>query len=176
MTKRLYGLALAALFALGLLAGCGSSNDTSSDSSAAASTTKTAASDPVPASGPATINTAQFEIGTVLVNREGKTLYLFEKDTSAESTCSDACAESWPPVTTDGTPLHGDGVIVSMLGMSKRSDGTTQVTYGGRPLYSYSGDSSPGDTRGQEADAFGGEWYAVGANGKKVEGDGAGGE
>jgi len=165
MNKRFYGLALAALLALGLLAGCGSSNDTSSDSSKAAA----------PASGPETINVA-FLIDThaALVDSRGYALYLFEKDTSTTSTCSDACAEAWPPVTTDGAPVAGESVTASMLRTSRRSDGTTQVTYAGHPLYRFSGDRKPGDTNGQEADAFGAEWYAVSPNGDTVEGAGSG--
>lgn len=164
MTKRTYGLALAALLALGLLAGCGSSNDNSSASTTATNSQSTSES------GPEMVKTADAAMGTILVDGEGKTLYLFERDTSPRSTCSGACAQNWPPVTTDGAPKAGDGATASMLGTSRRDDGSTQVTYGGHPLYYFAGDSSAGDTSGQGVDAFGAEWYVVGPTGDKVEG------
>lgn len=169
MTKRMYGLALAALLALGLLAGCGSSNN---DTSSASTATSTAAGggDSTSESGPETIKTASASMGTILVDGEGKTLYLFERDRGPHSTCSGACLQNWPAVTTEGAAKAGDGVAASMLGTTKRGDGSTQVTYGGHPLYYFAGDGAPGDTSGQGVDAFGAEWYVVGTNGEKVEG------
>jgi predicted lipoprotein with Yx(FWY)xxD motif len=173
MTKRFYTLALAALLVLPLLAGCGSSSSSSND----ASTTDAASGgDSMSESGAETIKAVDNPVGTILVDGEGKTLYLFEKDTSTKSMCDGACATNWPPVTTDGAPKAGDGATASMLGTTERDDGATQVTYGGHPLYYFSGDASPGDTSGQGVDAYGAEWYVLGANGNKVEGDEAGGD
>jgi predicted lipoprotein with Yx(FWY)xxD motif len=169
MTKRTYGLALAALLMLGLLAGCGSSNDSSSNSSNTNGSTHSSNAS-MSESGPETVKTADASMGTILVNGEGKTLYLFERDRGPHSTCSGACLQNWPAVTTDGAPKASGDVNASMLGTSKRDDGSTQVTYGGHPLYYFAGDSSPGDTSGQGVDAFGAEWYVVGPNGSKVEG------
>lgn len=109
-------------------------------------------------------------LGKILVDSKGRTAYLFEKDTGPMSTCSGACAAEWPPVTTSGKPTAGDGLTASMLGTTKRSDGTTQVTYNGHPLYLFSGDNKPGDTAGQNVDAFGAEWYVLSPAGDKVEG------
>jgi predicted lipoprotein with Yx(FWY)xxD motif len=109
-------------------------------------------------------------LGKILVDSKGRTAYLFEKDTGPMSTCSGACAAEWPPVTTSGKPTAGDGLTASMLGTTKRSDGSTQVTYNGHPLYLFSGDNQPGDTAGQNVDAFGAEWYVLSPAGDKVEG------
>jgi predicted lipoprotein with Yx(FWY)xxD motif len=107
--------------------------------------------------------------GKVLVGPNGRTLYLFQKDKSTSSTCSGECATDWPPLTTTGKPAAGTGVAAGMLGTTKRSDGTVQVTYNGHPLYYFEGDKSTGSIAGQGADAFGAEWYTVGSNGAKVE-------
>jgi predicted lipoprotein with Yx(FWY)xxD motif len=110
------------------------------------------------------------KLGKVLVNGNSQTLYLFEKDKNAKSACSGACATNWPPVLTKGAAKAGTGVKKSLLGTTKRSDGTTQVTYNKHPLYRFKGDANKvGAAKGQELDAFGAEWYVVGANGKKVE-------
>jgi predicted lipoprotein with Yx(FWY)xxD motif len=109
-------------------------------------------------------------LGKVLVDSTGRTVYLFEKDTGPKSTCFGACATEWPPVTTSGKPKAGNGVTASMLGTAKRSDGGTQVTYNGHPLYRFQADQKPGDATGQNVDAFGAEWYVLSTAGNKVEG------
>jgi predicted lipoprotein with Yx(FWY)xxD motif len=73
-------------------------------------------------------------------------------------------------VTTSGKPTAGDGLTASMVGTTKRSDGTTQVTYNDHPLYRYIGDQKPSDTSGQNLDAFGAGWYVLSPAGDKVEG------
>jgi predicted lipoprotein with Yx(FWY)xxD motif len=118
----------------------------------------------------ATIKTRHTGLGTVLVDARGRTIYLFEKDRTKRSTCSGACATNWPPVTTAGAPKAGGGVKAKLLGTTKRSDGTTQVTYDGHPLYLFVADQNrPGSTKGEGVDAFGAEWYVLGTNGKKIE-------
>src|SRR5256886_14032947 len=92
----------------------------------------------------ATISVQGSSLGQILVDGNGKTLYLFEADTSTQSTCSGACAQAWPPVTTKGAPKAAGGASASLLGTTARSDGTTQVTFGGHPLYSFTGDTKPG--------------------------------
>ena len=72
-------------------------------------------------------------------------------------------------MTTNGDPVAEHGAVASMLGTTMRSDGKTQVTYGGHPLYYFAGDKKAGETNGQDSHAFGAGWYVVGANGKKVE-------
>jgi predicted lipoprotein with Yx(FWY)xxD motif len=108
-------------------------------------------------------------LGKILVDSQGRSLYLFEKDTGTKSTCSSACAAAWPPFTTSGKPKAGSGVTASLLGTSTRSDGKTQVTYNGHPLYYYAGDQKAGDTNGQNLDQFGAEWYVLSPAGKKIE-------
>lgn len=105
-----------------------------------------------------------------LVDAQGHTLYVFEKDERGDSYCNGACAAVWPPLETSSAPTGSGGVDTAALGTIKRDDGETQVTYHGQPLYYYAGDAStPGKTKGQELEQFGAEWYVVGANGKPIE-------
>jgi predicted lipoprotein with Yx(FWY)xxD motif len=157
MTKRASARLLAALLALALLAGCGSSTSKPSGTSTTASS-----------SSAATVKTASSGVGTTLVDGSGRTIYLFQKDTGPKSTCSGACLQNWPAVTTHGKPQAGSGVTASMLGTSTRSDGAVQVTYAGHPLYLYAGDSAVGDMNGQSVDAFGARWYVLGPDGKQI--------
>jgi len=168
MTHRASAYVVAVLLALPLLAGCGSSSS-GSDSGSTGSTTSS------PTGGATTVKTASSDLGTILVDGGGKTIYLFERDRGPRSTCSGACIEHWPAVTTDGAPQAGGGVTAAQLGTSRRGDGTTQVTYAGHPLYYYVGDGAAGDTNGQAVDAFGAEWFVLGPDGTKVEGHGGGG-
>jgi predicted lipoprotein with Yx(FWY)xxD motif len=110
------------------------------------------------------------DLGKIIVDGRSRTLYLFEKDKNGKSSCSGACATNWPPLLTKGKPKARGSVKASKLGTTKRSDGTTQVTYGGHPLYTFVADKNkPGSTKGEGLDAFGAEWYVVGTNGKKIE-------
>jgi predicted lipoprotein with Yx(FWY)xxD motif len=119
---------------------------------------------------PATIKLRSNKLGKILVNGNSQTLYLFEKDKNGKSACSGQCAKFWPPVLTKGKPVAGSGIKASLLGTTKRSDGTTQVTYNKHPLYRFLNDKNKvGSTKGQGLDAFGAEWYVLGANGKKIE-------
>jgi predicted lipoprotein with Yx(FWY)xxD motif len=77
----------------------------------------------------------------------------------------------WPPATTTGKPQAGKNVNAALVGSTKRSDGQSQITYNGHPLYRYTGDSAAGDTNGQDLDQFGGSWYIVSPAGKKIESD-----
>jgi predicted lipoprotein with Yx(FWY)xxD motif len=120
--------------------------------------------------GPATIRLESSSDGRHLVDQQGHSLYLFEKDGPGDSYCSGACASVWPPLETSSQPAAGGGVDTGALATFTRDDGETQVSYHGHPLYYYAGDaSSPGKTKGQEADQFGAEWYLVNAGGKPVE-------
>jgi predicted lipoprotein with Yx(FWY)xxD motif len=122
---------------------------------------------------PATVKTRHVSLGTIIVDGKSHTLYLFEKDKGGKSKCSSACATAWPPLLTKGKPKASGSVKASKLGTTKRSDGTTQVTYGGHPLYTFIGDhNTPGKTTGEGSKAFGAEWYVVGTNGKKIEDEG----
>jgi predicted lipoprotein with Yx(FWY)xxD motif len=116
----------------------------------------------------ATITTANRGLGTMLVDGQGRTLYLWKADTGHKSTCSGACATAWPPVTTKGKPKAHGAAKTSLLSTTKRSDGTTQVTYAGHPLYRFQGDTSAGQHNGQGSDAFGADWLVVAPGGKAI--------
>jgi predicted lipoprotein with Yx(FWY)xxD motif len=146
-------------------AACGSDNNTSSTSPA----TSAPAAAPSAAGAAATVTTADGSLGTFLTAGDGRTLYLFGKDTSATSTCTGACAAKWPPLVTTGAPQAAGQAQASMLATSPRPDGTTQVTYAGHPVYLFVGDRAPGSTAGQGLDAFGAEWYVVAPSGQKIE-------
>jgi predicted lipoprotein with Yx(FWY)xxD motif len=109
-------------------------------------------------------------LGQILVDGQGRTLYLFEADKAGTSRCQGPCASAWPPYLSNGTPRAGTGVAGSLLGTSMRSDGDggTQVTYHGHPLYYYAGDSEAGDTAGQGLDQFGARWFVLARNGDKI--------
>jgi predicted lipoprotein with Yx(FWY)xxD motif len=123
-------------------------------------------------SGKGSVALASSTLGKILVDGKGRTLYLFEADKGSSSTCDGACASAWPPLTTTGKPTAGSGVSASKLGTTKRADGTTEVTYNGHPLYTYSGDTASGQTTGQGSRAFGAEWYVLSAAGNTVEREG----
>jgi predicted lipoprotein with Yx(FWY)xxD motif len=99
---------------------------------------------------------------TVLTNGMGFTLYWFAPDTPAKSTCAGACAQYWPPVT--GRPVAGPG-IPGTLGIITRPDGSAQATYDGHPLYTYLGDTAPGQANGNNLNLNGGLWHEVTASG-----------
>jgi predicted lipoprotein with Yx(FWY)xxD motif len=109
------------------------------------------------------------KLGKILVDAKGRTLYLFVADKGPSSTCNGACASAWPPLTTSGNATAGPGVSASKLGTTMRSDGTTEVTYNGHPLYYYVADTAPGQTTGQAISQFGAEWDALSPAGRKVE-------
>jgi predicted lipoprotein with Yx(FWY)xxD motif len=109
------------------------------------------------------------KLGHFIVDANGMTLYLFEKDTNGKSHCTGACAKVWSPYRTSGKPSVGSGLSAAKAGTTKRSDGTIQATYGGHPLYHYDDDHKAGQTEGQGSKEFGAEWYVVGANGKKID-------
>jgi predicted lipoprotein with Yx(FWY)xxD motif len=108
-------------------------------------------------------------LGQVLVDRRGRTLYLFEADEFGRSVCTAKCATFWPPLLTSATPSAAGGARGALIGTTRRSNGRLQVTYDGYPLYFFAKDSKPGDTHGQGVDGFGGEWYVLDKLGRKIE-------
>lgn len=120
------------------------------------------------ASGPASLRAGSSSLGRILVDAQGRTLYLFKADRGARSACRGGCASAWPPLRTSGKPGVGNGVDPAKVGTAPRSDGKVQVTYNGHPLYSYVGDSKPGDVTGQGLTAFGATWFAVSPAGNQV--------
>src|SRR4051812_45436829 len=101
-----------------------------------------------------TVAVGTSSLGQILVDSNGRTLYLFQGDSGTTSACSGACATAWPPLRTPSPPIAGNGVNAALLGSSPRSDGGPQVTYNGHPLYLFVMDQQPGDTHGQGVTAF----------------------
>ncbi|WP_448625950.1 COG4315 family predicted lipoprotein [Geodermatophilus sp. URMC 64] len=145
-----------------VLAACGSN---STDSSSAATGSSSAAS------ADAVLKTADTDLGTVVVDGEGMTVYYFDKDTAASGTsaCSGQCLANWPPVTADSDSPEVDGVT-GTVGTITRDDGTTQVTLNGLPLYTWVKDRKPGDVTGQGVQ---GVWWVVAPDGTKITDEGA---
>jgi predicted lipoprotein with Yx(FWY)xxD motif len=110
------------------------------------------------------VELAETSLGSVLT-ADGMTLYGFTPDTEGVSTCYDACADNWPALT--GEPTVGAGLDAALFGTAPRTDGTTQVTIDGHPLYFFAADAAPGDTNGQ---GVGDKWYVVGADGALIMG------
>jgi predicted lipoprotein with Yx(FWY)xxD motif len=163
---RLFSLATLAVISALVLAACGGSNSGGSSSS---STTGTSAAPSATSSAAQVITAKSSSLGTFLVDAKGRTLYLWDADKGAMSTCNGACATDWPPLTTKVAPKAGTGVKASLLGTSKRSDGTLEVTYAGHPLYYFAGDSSAGQTTGQGSGSFGAPWWVVSPAGNALQ-------
>ena len=167
-------LALAgSLVTAAVLAGCGG-GDQSSGAAKAATGTAPAPTRAVPTRARAAaqptgtlIKVAGSQFGRILVDRRGQALYLFTRDRSGPSRCYGDCAATWPPLYTKGQPAAGRGVTPSRLGTVRRRNGRLQVTYAGRPLYYYSGDS-PGRILCQNVTEFGGLWLVVRPSGAAV--------
>ena len=165
--KKYLAAAVAVPLAAAVLAGCGG-NSTNASSPAAPPKT--------PSGKAATIGLASVgNLGKVLVDSKGDTVYLFQKDTGTTSTCTGACATAWPPVRAAGKPTVGSGLSAAKVGTTPRSDGKSQVTYNGHPLYLYQGDSNPGDANGQGINGFGAPWYVLSSSGAAVTTGGSSG-
>ena len=157
----LAGGAIVALPGLALAA-CGSSGSSSSTASVHPPKTSTGT--------PATVRVTSTSLGHILVDAQGRSLYLFKKDAGTTSTCTGACATFWPPLIAPGAPTTGSGANASLIGTTMRQDGKSQVTYNGHPVYLYSGDHNPGDTNGEGVVAFGASWFALSGSGTQVTG------
>jgi len=105
-------------------------------------------------------------LGHILADADGRTLYVFTKDVGGSSTCYDKCAASWPALLTVGQPKLGDGVYSKLISTTVRTDGTSQVTYNGRPVYYFAKDQAAGDTLGQ---SLGKTWWVVSAEGNMIK-------
>ena len=171
--SRRWGTAATVLL-VGSLAACGSSSGGSSGYGSTPSATSphaTASASPTyatkaPAQA-ASVGTAMTSLGTILVDGKGRSLYMYGADTprSGKSACAGACLAAWPPLT--GAPSAGSGVDASKLGTITGTDGSTQVTYNGWPLYYFAKDSAAGQTTGQ---GVGGIWWVVSPQGEPIKG------
>jgi predicted lipoprotein with Yx(FWY)xxD motif len=191
VSRSIYALALAAIAAVLVVAGCGGGGGSSSSSGSnsaygsggGSSTGEESAGSKSGAYAPpsgeekpaaetgeaANVSLASGgDLGMVLVEGKGMTVYDFHKDKGGVSMCYGPCEEIWPPVVTSGAPQSGNGASASMLGMVKRKDGTMQVTYAGHPLYTYLVDKKPGETNGNDVTDFGAQWYALKGNGEEA--------
>jgi predicted lipoprotein with Yx(FWY)xxD motif len=169
--RKILGAAGLAALALALSACASSSSPSSTTSTPATSAPAAGASSPA-ASSPAasasasgtTLNMTTINGTAVLTNAAGRTVYWFAPDTSTTSKCTGSCATYWPPVL--GPVTAGSGVT-GTLGTITRSNGAVQATYDGHPLYTYAGDSAPGQAKGNGLNASGGLWYEMTVSGAK---------
>ena len=163
--RKIIGAAALAALALALSA-CGSSASSSSSASSApaAGASSAASSAPASSASGSALEMRTINGTAVVTNAKGMTLYWFAPDTSTSSMCTGACATYWPPVT--GPVTAGSGVT-GTLGTITRADGTTQATYDGHPLYTYVGDTAPGQAKGNGKNLSGGLWYEMTVSGAK---------
>jgi predicted lipoprotein with Yx(FWY)xxD motif len=138
-------------------AACGSDDDDSTSAGDAP-----AAQESDQGGGGAPVTTGETDLGEVLTTADGMTIYGFTNDSGGTSTCDDGCAEAWPPVLVDGETLPA-GLDADVFSIIERSDETYQLKAGDWPLYTFSGDSAPGDTNGQ---GTGGVWFVATADGQ----------
>jgi predicted lipoprotein with Yx(FWY)xxD motif len=131
------------------------------------------ASSPTPAissGGLPTVRVEKSALGQILVDAQGRTLYLFTADSGHGSACDGVCAAAWPPLFAHGNPRVADGANLSLLSTIRRSSSARQRTYNGHPLYLYAGDQKPGDVNGEGVTAFGARWYTLSPAGNQISG------
>ncbi len=177
MNRTLPAIAILALGAMLAVAGCGGSSSSSSGEggaygsggeSTAAKNAKSESSAGGEAGAGVVAVAKNPQLGTILVDSKGFTLYDFHKDKGGKSACYGACASTWPPLSTSAAPKAMSGAEASQLGTTKRSDGTVQVTYAGHPLYTYVADTKPGVVKGNDFSSFGAQWYALKPSGEEA--------
>jgi predicted lipoprotein with Yx(FWY)xxD motif len=169
---RLFSLAALAVAGALVLAACGGSSSSSSSGSGSTPSygaAKPSTSNTSNSSGAASVSTKTSSLGTFLVDAKGRALYLWDADHGSKSTCSGACAQAWPPLTTTATPKASGAVKASLLGTTKRADGSREITYAGHPLYTFAGDTQAGQTTGQGSNGFGAPWWVVTPAGKALQ-------
>ncbi|MGC3995559.1 MAG: hypothetical protein QM779_15810 [Propionicimonas sp.] len=177
MLARRIAMAAGPALCLVLLGACsGAPSPTASVATAAASPASAPGSASASASASATAAASQADaatlaltladtsLGSILVDGKGMTLYMFTKDSAGTSACSGQCLVAWPPLL--GSPTAGSGVDDSKLGSFTRTDGTTQATYNGWPLYYWQSDTKPGDVSGQNVNSV---WFVLDRDGDPVK-------
>ena len=162
---------IAAIVWLGLVTACAADPVTpATEDRTPTSSPTTAKSDPSaePSSSPSPqqpkpgtkVIASESDFGAILFDDTGQAMYLFDVETTSRPRCYGPCADAWPPVLTDGAPRAGEQVKPSLLGTSQRTDGTTQVTYDGHPLYFYAHEAKR-EVKCHDIFLNGGTWYAV---------------
>jgi predicted lipoprotein with Yx(FWY)xxD motif len=159
--RKIWGAAGLAALALTVSA-CASSGSSSAPVANTPAAGGNTSSAPAAAAGGNTVTEKSIGGQQVLVDSQGMTLYWFAIDTSGASKCSGSCATYWPPVKG---PLTAGSGVTGTLGTITRSDGTMQATYMGHPLYTYVGDTSPGQNKGNGKNLSGGLWYEMTVSG-----------
>src|ERR1700726_1532497 len=154
----------AAVAAAAALAACSSAGASPSPSPSSPASSSAAAA------AVSTVKTATISGVTVLTNSKGFTLYSFAPDTSTTSKCNGTCAQNWPPLTG---PVSAAGVT-GTFGTIKRSDGSVQATFDGHPLYTFAGDTAPGQSKGNGLNAAGGLWHEITTSGTAAPAPAAG--
>ncbi|MEE8600525.1 hypothetical protein [Euzebya tangerina] len=160
--------AASALLALALAA-CGSDTD-AEDVGAATAVAQTAedaaaTDDSSPSGGEAIVTTASTDVGDILVDADGFTVYGFTEDSDGTPTCEDACLDAWPAVTVESAEVP-EGLDAEVFSVVERTDGTFQLVAGEWPLYTFTGDLEPGDTNGQGS---GDVWFAAAPDGSLIQ-------
>ncbi len=164
------------LLALGLVlpvAACGDDDTVSETGTTVAEETTTSAAEEETTTtaggsdaGTGGLAVGESDLGEIVVDAEGVTLYAFLPDSETTSACTGGCTGTWPPVTADEASSVGGGLDEALLGTLTRDDGSEQASYGGHPLYRFSGDAGPGDTNGQ---GVGGNWFVVAPDGTLIQ-------
>ncbi|MGW0517077.1 hypothetical protein [Crossiella sp. NPDC003009] len=166
-------MAVSAVSAVLLAGACGSGVDGAAPQLQPPAPPQQPTSSQAPA--PATLNVSTMaQLGEVVTDANGKTLYRFDKDTAKppKSNCADKCLEAWPPALVEGQPTV-QGVDSALVGSLKRADGTEQLTLAGWPLYTFAKDTAPGEAKGQGVQ---GTWFAATPAGKKAKASSGGGQ
>jgi predicted lipoprotein with Yx(FWY)xxD motif len=142
-----------------------SAEETTAPTPSEAASASAAPSESAAASGEAAVVTAESDLGAILTDAAGMTIYFFANDTEGTSNCEGDCLANWPAVEAEDSPTAGEGVTAE-LGTIERSDGTRQLTVNGFPAYYFANDAAAGDTNGQ---GVGGIWWVFGADGEHIE-------
>jgi len=158
-------LALAALALLLALSGCGGSGSTAASSERTQTAATTA---PEPGPGAFVSLGSVPKLGLVLVESHGFTLYATDRDKGGQPSCYGDCNRTWLPLITAGAPQPSNGTSAAKLGTVRRRDGEAQVTYAGRPLYTFAADRGPGEANGNDFVSYGGRWHALKGSGENA--------
>lgn len=161
---------LAAVPVVAVIAGACGSSTKSATSAPAATTPSTSTAAPTPSAGTKVSVASVDGLGPVLVNAQGKVLYIFVPDNAKKVTCVGGCAAVWPPLKLSGSKAVGSGSVKdSLLGADPDPSGGKVVTYAGWPLYTYVADTGPGMATGQAKNLNGGLWYVISPSGTVIK-------